>query len=409
MFLSSNQPLMRTSTRDSDVPDLSLQISPPNSSSAQVMMMSCDGFQRKVFYTDRSSTTTDDSGGGSSTGSDLSHENGDLHDQQEKWLSRICETNLSLGFVHFYSQVPFSSSIAQHHDQAHKLLRQSSVHGHNHRDFKRNSRSVIGPRRSMNSKQPRMRWTSTLHAHFVHAVQLLGGHERATPKSVLELMNVKDLTLAHVKSHLQMHRTVKGTDKASQDATVAGLQQQQKQDVLACSRRTSDHRGLILSCGETSAHDDDSSHIAHPACSLIASPQISNLGPWLQQYPQCSKGNYTQQQMLQQQQVQQLQQSHENVVQLHLQAAAAASHDLVPRPKKEHTTTLVPKGSAISRSGGDGSSSTCSSSSSEIRPRSVVDLEFTLWRVPNARDRLDSVPGPKKVDRPIGLSNGFAK
>ncbi|XP_074561101.1 putative transcription factor KAN2 isoform X2 [Curcuma longa] len=63
------------------------------------------------------------------------------------------------------------------------------------------------------ARAPRMRWTTTLHARFVHAVELLGGHERATPKSVLELMDVKDLTLAHVKSHLQMFRTVKNTDR----------------------------------------------------------------------------------------------------------------------------------------------------------------------------------------------------
>uniref|UniRef100_A0ACD5W808 Uncharacterized protein n=1 Tax=Avena sativa TaxID=4498 RepID=A0ACD5W808_AVESA len=73
------------------------------------------------------------------------------------------------------------------------------------------ARSGTGGGGKKSSRAPRMRWTTALHAHFVQAVQLLGGHERATPKSVLELMNVKDLTLAHVKSHLQMYRTVKGT------------------------------------------------------------------------------------------------------------------------------------------------------------------------------------------------------
>ncbi|CAF1919211.1 unnamed protein product [Brassica napus] len=44
---------------------------------------------------------------------------------------------------------------------------------------------------------PWLRWTTTLHACFVHAIELFGVLETngATPKSVLEL--VKYLTLAH--------------------------------------------------------------------------------------------------------------------------------------------------------------------------------------------------------------------
>ncbi|KAL3022806.1 hypothetical protein AAZX31_04G035100 [Glycine max] len=154
-------------------PDLSLNISPPftSDSDAKKVEISCNGLltlTTKTLYNDMCSTS--DSG---SSGSDLSHENGFFGHTDTAYNLGHHEPTLSLGIE--------TTNLNPYPVQQGALSRNNFSHFHNYQphsntlDFKRNARVIHGVKR--NARAPRMRWTTTLHAHFVHAVQLLGGHE----------------------------------------------------------------------------------------------------------------------------------------------------------------------------------------------------------------------------------------
>lgn len=123
-------------------PDLSLNISLPFIDEAKEV----GSYKGLPLTREMCSSSASDSG--SSTGSECA-----------------TTTTLSLGLENVgFKQRLISRNLNHLHSY------QPQIYG---RDFKRNTSSGV----KRNTRAPRMRWTTTLHAHFVHSVQLLGGHE----------------------------------------------------------------------------------------------------------------------------------------------------------------------------------------------------------------------------------------
>ncbi|KAI3498924.1 hypothetical protein L1887_34711 [Cichorium endivia] len=94
------------------------------------------------------------------------------------------------------------------------------------------------------SKFPRLRWSNELHKFFENVVDRLGGVDRATPKMVMQMMNVKGISVSHIKSHLQMCRSMKKEQNHKDGEMVKGDLNNYSNNKITCENHD-DHEEVV--------------------------------------------------------------------------------------------------------------------------------------------------------------------
>ncbi|XP_024400245.1 uncharacterized protein [Physcomitrium patens] len=84
------------------------------------------------------------------------------------------------------------------------------------------------------SSTHKLKWTLDLHQSFMCAVNRLGGKDKATPKRIVQCMGRDGITIAHVKSHLQMLRTGRINEEGMSSADSFPVADRHPEDSESC-------------------------------------------------------------------------------------------------------------------------------------------------------------------------------